>query len=309
MDKILKKGDLIKGTYTVECFIGEGAFGQVYRVKHKFFEEYQVMKIFTKKLINDSDIKKIINEGKILQKLTHRNIVKVLDINTFIKNDQNYYFLTMNFISGESLNQLIKRKIYLDAPAAISIIIDVLSGLKVAHKNEPAIIHKDINPDNILISYEAQNPEGVLGDFGIAQMIEKASKLPNAGGRYGYFAPECFMNIYLPASDVFSCGIVLYKMITGMFPWTYDYSKINHTSNEEVMSMIETTRYKKIKKPSSFIHVDIDKKLENVILKSLDTDIEKRYKTAADFLDDLNNYSIKEQEQLDQAYWQEQEFI
>ena len=71
-----------------------------------------------------------------------------------------------------------------------------------ANEND-LIAHRDISPDNILLSYDEHKPVGILGDFGIAKLLDQINSLPGAGGRYLYFAPECFMNIYLPTSDVF----------------------------------------------------------------------------------------------------------
>jgi len=109
--KILNKGEVINNTYEISFFIGQGAFGEVYRVKHKFFDEFQVMKVFKNEYVEKTDLKEVFNEGQILSKLSHQNVVKVFAINTFNKNEKDYYFITMSFVSGESLTQLVKRKI------------------------------------------------------------------------------------------------------------------------------------------------------------------------------------------------------
>ena len=94
---ILGKGEIINSIYEVSFFIGQGAFGEVYRVKHKFFDEYQVMKVFKDEYIEESDLNDVINEGRILKRLTHPNVVRVLDINTFNKNGKDHYYITMSF--------------------------------------------------------------------------------------------------------------------------------------------------------------------------------------------------------------------
>ena len=135
----LTKGEVINNTYEVIFFIGQGAFGEVYRVKHKFFDEFQVMKVFKDKYVEKTELNEVIKEGRILIRLTHPNVVKIFEINTFNKNDKDHYFITMSFVSGESLAQLVKRKIQLDVPVATSILIDVLKGLNAAHTNNPTI--------------------------------------------------------------------------------------------------------------------------------------------------------------------------
>jgi len=302
-NKILNKEEVINNAYEVNFFIGQGAFGEVYRVKHKFFDEFQVMKVFKDEYVEKTNLNEVINEGKILSKLSHPNVVRVFNIGTFNKNNKDHYFITMSFVSGESLTQLVKRKIQLDVPVATSIMIDVLRGLTSAHKNNPTIIHRDINPDNILLSYDNQKPVGILGDFGIAKLLDQVNSLPGAGGRYLYFAPECFMNIYLPSSDVFSAGVVLYKILTGVHPWQYDFDHYTLDVNEEVSRMINSGRREEPKKPSLF-NEDIDEKLDKVVLKSLEKNMENRYRTAGTFLKELQRAC--KTEDLSQGYWIDQ---
>jgi serine/threonine-protein kinase len=303
INTILSKGELINNTYEVNFFIGQGAFGEVYRVKHKFFDEFQVMKVFKNKYVEKTDLNEVINEGRILTRLTHPNVVRVFNIGSFNKGGKDHYFITMSFVAGESLSQLVNRKIQLDVPVATSIIVDVLKGLTSAHKNNPTIIHRDINPDNILLSYDNHKPVGILGDFGIAKLLDQVRKLSGAGGRYIYFAPECFMDIYLPASDVFSAGVVLYKILTGVHPWEYDFDHYTLDDNEEVTKMINLGR-KESPKPPSFFNEDIDEQLEKVVMKSLENDMEDRYRTAGSFLKALENTSNTEEPSP--GYWQEQ---
>ena len=86
-NKILENGEVINNTYEIGSFVGQGAFGEVYRVKHKFFDEFQVMKVFKNEYVEKTDLNDVINEGQILTRLSHPNVVKVFEINTFNKND------------------------------------------------------------------------------------------------------------------------------------------------------------------------------------------------------------------------------
>ena len=81
----LAKGEVINNTYEVIFFIGQGAFGEVYRVKHKFFDEFQVMKVFKDDYVEKTELNEVIKEGRILTRLTHPNVVKIFEINTFNK--------------------------------------------------------------------------------------------------------------------------------------------------------------------------------------------------------------------------------
>jgi len=282
---ILSKGETINDTYEIQFFIGEGAFGEVYRVKHRYLG-VQVMKVFKEEYESTANLDSVTREAKILSKLTHPNIVRVFETNSFFKGDKRYFFVTMGFVSGETLTQLLARKIQLPIPIALSIQYDLLTGLKFVQEQSQPIVHRDICTDNILLSYEKEKPVAMISDFGLAQSIDQFSKLPNAAGRYIYFAPECFFGTYLPTSDVFSTGIVLYKMITGMNPWEYDFEGIEDDA-EEITTMVIKARRKEIQRPSFYNDI-CTPYLDNVILKALSKDIEDRYKTADEFLTALN---------------------
>ena len=298
--KILKKGEIVNETYTVDFFIGQGAFGEVYRVKHKFFDDLQVMKILKNESTEKISFDEMANEARVLAKLTHPNIIKVFNANTFTKNGKQHFFITMGFVSGESLSQLLKRKIQLPVPVARKLMIDVLRGLDAAHSHHPTVIHRDINSDNILLSYENDSPIALLGDFGISMTLGQDSKLAGAGGRYLYFAPECFWNCYLPSSDVFSAGVVFYKMLTGIHPWEYDFDGYRLDDPEDISKMIHSGRKAPCKSPSLFNEA-IDKKLESIVLKSLETNMEKRYRTASEFLRALEGTCNAEP--IPENYW------
>jgi len=245
------------------------------------------MKVFKEEYVNKTDLDIVTREAKILSKLTHPNIVRVFETNSFVRESKKYFYITMGFVSGETLTQLLARKIQLPIPVALSIQNDLLTGLKFVQEQTQPIVHRDICTDNILLSYEKDKPIAMLSDFGLAQSIDQLSKLPNAAGRYIYFAPECFFGTYLPTSDVFSSGIVLYKMITGMHPWEYDFDGTDDDT-EKITTMVITARRKEIQKPS--LHNDTcTPYLDYVILKAISKDIEERYKTADEFLTALND--------------------
>lgn len=313
--QILEKGEVINNTYETSFFIGKGAFGEVYRVKHKLMG-LQAMKIFKENYVAKSNLEDVISEGKILIRLNHKNIVKVYEINTFNKNNREFYFMTMSFVSGESLSELLKRKIYIEAPAATAIMIDVLEGL--SHANDHNLIaHRDITPDNILLSYDEHKPMGILTDFGIAVLLDKLKKMPDAAGKFLYMAPESLsLGVTTQGSDVFSAGVVLYKMLTSQHPWEYDFDNYkNQKTHEEIAIMINSSRRLNPKKPS-LCNETVSKELDEIILKSLEGNMENRYRSASEFLEDLkslNELPGDEEDNdadlgqsLEEAYWKEQ---
>ena len=283
---ILQKGEIVNNTYEVQFFIGEGSFGEVYRVKHKYLG-IQVLKILKNETFEAKQIQNLINEANLLSKLSHPNIVRVFEANEFVKDEQVFYFISMAFVSGETIAQRLYRKKQFEIKDAISIQLDLLRGLKYLHSQQNVIIHRDINLDNVLLSYSDKNIIGLLSDFGLAESLNKVSFFSDSVGRYLYSAPECFWGSYLPSSDVFSAGIVLYQMITGKHPWEYNFNFTDNPNFEEISTAIIKSRKKKVSK-ASMLNTNCPLFLDNIILKSIDLDLENRFNNAIEFYDALN---------------------
>jgi len=284
---ILSKGEIINDTYEVQSKIGQGAFGEVYKVKHKYMG-VQVLKVFREDYVANTDIETLTNEAKILSKLTHPSIVRVFETNTFAQDGKMYFFITMGFVSGETLAQLLKRKISLPLPIALSIQIDFLAGLKVAHEQDPPIVHRDISPDNILLSYKTEKPRAMLSDFGLAQSFDQVSSISTAAGKYPYMAPECYWGTCLLSSDVFSAGIVLYRTLTGVMPWEYDFLSAGNDP-DDIMTMVIVARKIPPRRPSLYCD-GCDDQLDEIVLKALSISFENRFKNAGEFLHVLQEF-------------------
>lgn len=278
---ILYKGEVINNTYEVQFFIGEGGFGEVYRVKHKYLG-LQVLKVFKEEYSQKTNISTLVQEARILSNLTHNNIVRVFEANEFSKDGKVFYFITMAFVSGETLTQRLSRFIKLPFSEALTIQTDLLSGLSFLHSQSPAIIHRDINTDNLLLSYDDNKIVGKLADFGLAQSVDPISTITDAAGRYVYFAPECFWNTYFPSSDVFSAGLVFYKMVTGVHPWYYDLDLIEPDNYEQISNVIISARKEQPKKPS-YYNADCNNYFDEIILKAISLNLENRYLNAVEF--------------------------
>lgn len=287
MSHILDKGEVVKGTYTVKFLIGRGAFGEVYRVKHKYLGT-QVLKVIKRAIYSDRDIETMISEALILSSLTHKNIVRVFDANVFIKDNHKFHYIATEFVSGETLQQLIQRRIKLNFKEALKINKDILFGLKEAHQNKPAIIHRDIKPANILLSYEnEEDTVAKLTDFGLAIRAERNYPIAGVAGTFPYLANECFDGVYMQASDVFSAGVVFYQMLTGMFPWEYNFST-EYNNHEEICTMILNTR-KTAPKPPSYFCSECPESIDEAVLKAINSDVEFRYKDAGEFYNEYES--------------------
>lgn len=288
---LLLKDEVIKDTYIVDCFIGEGAFAEVYRVKHKFLG-LQALKVLKPDVFKTEEQSKFISEATILSHITHPNVVRVFEANSFEKNGKELFFISMEFVSGETLFQLLKRKISINLSLALSIQRDICAGLSVAHKQNPPVIHRDVKPQNILLSYDTSTPIGKVSDFGVAKVVNPKTRMTDSAGTIPYLPPEGFWGFHTPASDVFSAGILLYQMVTGIPPWIYDFSEIGEDTSKMETEVLKA-RKKTPQKPS-FINNQCDIFLEDIIFKAIAEDQSKRFKNANEFLDALIDYENRD---------------
>lgn len=293
-DCILSEGEVINETYKVKKLIGEGNFSEVYLVEHKFLGTL-AFKVLKPDKVVLYDLDTLINEAKILTKLTHNNIIRVFDANKFSKKDKTFFFISSEFVEGEPLIELLKRKLFLNIDLALSIQKDICAGLKLTHEQDPPIIHRDIKPQNILLSYGSEVPVGKLGDFGLAINVDNISNIATAAGTLTFMAPEGFWNFYNPSSDVFSAGLVFYQMITGFQPWIYDFSGVEKNDRDAIDTVIIKTRRSKPEKPSN-VNEYCDKKLDSIIMKSIEDKIEDRFKNGYEFLNAILEYEIAKSE-------------
>lgn len=282
--QLLKKGDKVLDTYTVDFFLGQGAFGEVYRVRHKFLGT-QVLKVFKADVSAQTDLLALAEEARILSTLTHPNIVRVFETNTVEINGNTHIFLTMGFVAGEALSQLLARKVCVPFQIAASIQMEILEGLVLAHSQTPPVVHRDISPDNIMLSYVDDRPVALLSDFGLAMQADLNEVFLRPAGKYLFMAPECFFKAYLPSSDVFSAGIVFYRMMTGTTPWELDISAQFGTS-QDLITGVHKARKSPPNRPSLYCEA-CPKAVEEVVMKALALDLEDRYRDARQFRDAL----------------------
>jgi transitional endoplasmic reticulum ATPase len=280
---------VVNATYEVQFFIGEGAFGEVYRVKHKSLG-LQVLKVLKPHTASSGSPARILTEARLLAAITHPNVVRIFETNTFERAGVTYDYLTTEFVSGESLEQRLRRTPRLPVEMAMSIQRNILEGLCAAHSNDPQVLHRDIHAENVLLSYEGATPVAKLSDFGSATAVLDGS-LSDSVGRLTSFAPECFWGTAVAASDVFSAGVVFYRMLTGHEPWQYDFAAVSEDAAERT-KVVETARRNPPAPPS--VLGGVDKLLDSVLARALSTDMSERYSDASSFLCALPRLQIAE---------------
>jgi serine/threonine protein kinase len=274
------------GKYYLLERINVGGMAEVFKAKTvgvEGFERIVALKRILPSIAEDEEfITMFIDEAKIAVQLQHANIAQIFDLG---KVDDSY-FIALEFVNGKDLrsifDELRRRGERMPMAAVCYFTMQLCEGLDYAHNKRDAqgrelnLVHRDVSPQNVLLGYEG---EVKLIDFGIAKAAGKASKT-QAGilkGKFGYMSPEQVRGLPIDRrSDIFALGIVLYEMLTGerLFIGESDFSTLEKVRNVEIA------------RPSSF-NAEIPEKLERIVLKALEKNVEDRYQNAIDLHDDL----------------------
>ncbi len=211
---LLNPGTVLSGRYEITEKIGSGGMAVVYRGKDKKLDRYVTIKVLREEFIGDEDfIGRFRSEACSAARLSHPNIVRAYDVG----DDGNIHYIVMEYIHGDTLKKAIKEKAPFDSRSTINVAIQIASALSQAHKSH--IIHRDIKPQNILVG-----TDGVVKvtDFGIARAATASTMTTtaNAAGSVHYFSPEQARGGYVDEkSDIYSLGITMFEMITGVLPF------------------------------------------------------------------------------------------
>lgn len=280
---ILQEGQNIKDTYEVEKFLGEGAFAEVFRVKHRFLGR-QAMKVFKTVGMTLFDIEEALGEAIMLSQIGHPNIVRVFDANITETDSGLHGYFTMENVPGGSLENFWRSHDngFVPIDTTIDLIKQVCRGLSVAHKEEPPVVHRDIKPQNILVGYENDGLRARISDFGLAKQVNPLTMLATAAGTIGFKPPEVFSEDKQDscAADVWAVGATLYLLLTDRLP--YDVPEGLGWGNTNIHD-------DPIHPPSEF-NADSNKELDRIVAKSLILDPSKRYQNAMEMLADLEHW-------------------
>ena len=265
------------GNFKIINKIGEGGMGDVYKGMDTMLEREVAIKSLKPELTSRDDIvTRFKTEAIALARLNHPNIATLY---SFFRHDDQF-FMVMEFVKGDTLAEYIKRRGTISLHDSIAIVRQALDGLEHAHAS--GIIHKDIKPANMMLT--TTNVIKLM-DFGIARILEKA-RLTQTGyliGTLKYMSPEQVRGIDVTAqTDIYALGVVLYELITRRVPFESD------SDYELIKAKVE----EKTPPPRTF-NPKVPKALESVILKALEKDLGKRYGSAREFSQALQNAALE----------------
>ncbi len=211
----LRKGMFIGDRYEIMDQVGSGGMSDVYKAKDHKLNRNVAVKVLKQEFSEDRNfVSKFRIEAQSAAGLSHPNIVSIYDVG----DDNNLYYIVMELIEGITLKKYIQKKGKLSVKETTSIAIQVAQGIECAHNNH--IIHRDIKPQNIIISKEGKVK---VTDFGIARAVSANTINSNAMGSVHYISPEQARGGYLDEkSDIYSLGITMFEMLTGEMPFEGD---------------------------------------------------------------------------------------
>lgn len=271
---MLKAGAVLGSRYEIIGRIGSGGMADVYKAKDNKLNRFVAVKVMKSEFKNDSNfVARFTREAQAAAGLANPNIVNVFDVG----DDNGVYYIVMELVEGITLKEYIGKKGRLSVREATSIAIQVCMGLAAAHAH--GIIHRDVKPQNIIISTDGKVK---VTDFGIARAASSNTISANAMGSVHYSSPEQVRGGFADAkSDIYSLGITMYEMVAGRVPFDGDSTvaiAIKHLQDE-------------MDPPSKYAE-DLPYSLEQIIYKCTQKSAERRYNSVDEVIEDLKHSLI-----------------
>lgn len=275
---MIKIGMTVADRYEIMEKIGTGGMSDVYRAKDHKLSRFVAVKVLKQEFSENKDfLQKFRSEAQSAAGLMHPNIVNVYDVGE----ENGSHYIVMELVEGITLKKYIEKKARLSVREAVSIAIQVAQGIEAAHNNH--IIHRDIKPQNVIISMDGKVK---VTDFGIAKAATSNTITSNVMGSVHYTSPEQVRGGFSDEkSDIYSLGITLFEMLTGRVPFNGDTTvavAIKHIQEQ-------------MPSPREFVP-EIPISLEKIVLKCTQKSPDRRYQSAPELIEDLKRSLISPDE-------------
>lgn len=277
--------EVIGNQYRFQGELGQGGAATVYKVTNLRLGRLEALKVLSQDHLNVPEFsRRFTREAKLAAALDHPNIVKVYDFGM----EEGLFWYTMQYIDGPTLNHVLQTKGALSTLAVTRLAIPLLDALQYIH--EHGVVHRDVKPGNIILD-TACRP--FLMDFGIAKSLDSLKKTQTVLmlGTPAYLSPEQVSGASIDGrSDIYSIGVTFYELLAGKLPFSGD------SAFESIMS-----RMNRDPEPLSGVRPDLDPRLEEIVMQSLERDREKRFPTAAEMRNSFLSLPGADRESLDSA--------
>ena len=273
----LDPGTVLAGRYEILAVLGTGGMGAVYRAQDQELDRLVALKVIRPELArNTAIVDRFKQELRLSHKVTHRNVVRMYDLSE----DAGMRFVTMELVAGRDLRSILEDRGKLPADEAVEILQQICYALEAAHA--VGILHRDLKPQNVMVE---DSGRVVVMDFGLARTFE-GDGMTQSGALVGtmeYMSPEQALGKELDArSDIFALGLIGYEMLTGVMPFR---------AESAIASLLKRTR--DAAQPLAQVDPTIPGALSGIIGKCLATDVDQRYKSVPEILQDLDAWRGK----------------
>ncbi|GAA3867379.1 hypothetical protein GCM10022227_26110 [Streptomyces sedi] len=217
---LLSQGQRINEALVVDRGLGEGSFAEVYRVRHQFLG-WQALKLF-RNMASREEASDMMEEARILSTLGHPNIIRVFDAGTVQTAAGRRGYITMEYVAGGSLEQLIETHGgVVPVALVVAVVRQAAEGLAIAHERAHPIVHRDLSLANVLVNYDESGLLAKVSDFGLAKETDPLTMAASAQGTVAYMPPEVLRqgHGYSCAGDLWALGTIAYLLLTNHFPY------------------------------------------------------------------------------------------
>ena len=274
---ILQLGDVLGGRYEVLQLLGEGGMGAVYKAKDRELDRFVALKVIRRDLASNAAIVARFKQELLLShQVTHKNVIRIYDL----ADADGVKFITMEFIEGADLRRLLMERGKYTPEEAVETIRETCFALYAAHS--VGVIHRDLKPQNIMRDMQGRT---LVMDFGLARSVD-SDGMTNTGALVGtmeYMSPEQAVGKELDQrSDIFALGLVFFELLTGNTPYKADTA---------IASLLKRNQERAI--PAVDMDPSIPKGLSDIVAKCLEREVDQRYQTVQEILNDLDAWQGK----------------
>lgn len=269
-------GEEVDG-YRIISRLGAGGMGVVYKVENVSLQRTEALKVISPRLVDNPEVRdKFLGEAHALAKIHHPNIVTVFNL----RQSRLGYYITMEYAEGENLAEVLGRRRMLPWKEAMPLVRQLLAALDYAHGR--GIIHRDIKPNNIMITGDGQVK--VL-DFGLAKFFEESTRTTLVSGTLYYMSPEQIDGTDLgPRSDLFSVGMTMYELLSGRLPFN------RNASEYSIYRAIKEEPFAHLRETAADLTEALPDELAEIVMKALEKKPDDRFESAAAMMEALDAF-------------------
>lgn len=252
------------GKYKIIAPLGSGGFGTVYLAQDTWIDKRVAIKVPHRQNL---DFGELLREPRLLASVSHPNIVSIITA----EKEDNVFFIVMEYVPGETLENVIAASGPLDLNRALDFTCQICNAVDHAHRQ--GVIHRDLRPANVLVT---ENDMLKVADFGTSRFLEIAAHGTTVIGSPPYMAPEQFHGKAVFASDIYSLGVTMYQMLTGMLPYdTPAPADLDKLMSGELVS------------PPRLKNPQIPKLISDIVMRAMAPEVPHRYQRPTDVLEDV----------------------